>query len=371
MKLTFVVEQLALGGAETVALNLADQAMREGHAVDVVSIKAGGALRHQLPAGATPVVLSCERTGRSLRSLIRYLRSARPDGVVAFMDHVNLVTLAAARLAGVPVRVCVTVHSPYDYTVDLWSWPKRVATKALIRLLYPLADSVVCVSAGVRRSFATVVPRRRRGNMSIIYNPVADGVRVTAEPVVKEPVAGRPFRFIYVGRLAEEKDLGTLLTAFGQVASATNAELWLYGEGPMRPQLEATTAAAGLSDRVHFAGFNRDLRAIYANADCLVLCSRFESFGNVLVEALSFGCTVIATDCPVGPSEILEGGRWGTLVSVGDPASLATAMLDSARGDTPPLSTELAHHLKQFDQAVVFGKYLRAMGFPGLATDHV
>jgi glycosyltransferase involved in cell wall biosynthesis len=100
----------------------------------------------------------------------------------------------------------------------------------------------------------------------------------------------------------------------------------VLGEGPRRKDLEGLASELGIAERVHFPGFHPNPLKFIRKARLLVLPSEYEGFPNVLVEALACGTPVVSTDCPSGPSEILEGGKWGRLVPAGDPAAMAAAL---------------------------------------------
>ena len=130
----------------------------------------------------------------------------------------------------------------------------------------------------------------------------------------------------------QAKGLDVLLEAFRQITGKTAAHLVLLGEGPLRPKLESMVWDLGLAGRVHFAGFQDNPLPWIREATLLVLPSRHEGLGNVLIEALACGTQIVATDCPGGSAEILEGGKYGQLVPVDNPAALAQALLRSLNG---------------------------------------
>jgi glycosyltransferase involved in cell wall biosynthesis len=120
-----------------------------------------------------------------------------------------------------------------------------------------------------------------------------------------------------------------LLRAFARVRSARPARLVILGEGSQLRALQSLASELGIGDDVLFPGFVSNPFAYMARARAFVLSSAWEGFGNVLVEAMACGCPVISTDCPSGPAEILEGGRYGSLVPVGDPTPMAEAILET------------------------------------------
>ena len=129
----------------------------------------------------------------------------------------------------------------------------------------------------------------------------------------------------------DEKDFDVLIDALAVLRPGIEVRAIVLGEGEERAALQARINEADLADRVVLPGFVANPFAAMARADVFVLSSRQETFGNVLVEAMSLGVPVIATRCPGGPGEILEDGRWGTLVPEEDAEALAQAILDVLR----------------------------------------
>lgn len=358
-KLIFVVEKLELGGAESVALSLAAEAVERGFDVDVVALKGGGLLEGRVPPRASYTVLGKTRTSGALWALQKIFRKSSVSGIVSFGDNVNILTLLALLMSRRQIPSCVTVHSPYSYTVGTWPVIKKLIAVPLIRRLYPRATAVVCVSNGVRASLAEFSARGISRNVFVISNPVLSVDDLQLER--KQRNRDAKVRFIFVGRLAPEKDLPTLVAAFESAALIIDAELLFFGEGSERTSLERLISVSSARDRMHVRGFRADLSAIYEDAHCLVLSSKYESFGNVLLEALAYGCLVVATDCPVGPREVLENGRWGALVKVGDVPALAEAMVMAARADGGHDPIALGTYLRRFSSDQVLSEYLRAL----------
>lgn len=134
----------------------------------------------------------------------------------------------------------------------------------------------------------------------------------------------------------------------------------LLGQGENEAMLRGEAAALGIADRVIFAGFHADPSPFYATADLFALSSDYEGFGNVIVEALSFGLPVVSTNCPSGPDEILGGGRWGRLTPVGDADALARAMDEALNG--PHDREALKRRAADFAPEIAARKYLDLLG---------
>jgi glycosyltransferase involved in cell wall biosynthesis len=199
----------------------------------------------------------------------------------------------------------------------------------LAKQFYRKADCIIAVSEGVADDLVSVAGLAR-SEIRVIYNPVVTPELVArAEEPLVHPwlVPGAAPVVLGAGRLSPQKDFATLLRAFAQVRAARPVRLIILGEGELRGQLEAQAAALGVSEDIQFPGFVDNPYAYMRRAGVFVLSSAWEGFGIVLVEAMACGAPVVSTDCPVGPAEILDGGRYGPLVPVGDGGALAQSIL--------------------------------------------
>jgi glycosyltransferase involved in cell wall biosynthesis len=150
-----------------------------------------------------------------------------------------------------------------------------------------------------------------------------------------------------VGKLKRRKGFSTLLRAFARLRARRDARLIVLGEGEERPHLETLAAELGIRDAVDLHGFADNPLAYMARSDVFVLPSEWEGLPTVLIEALVCGCPVVSTDCPSGPAEILDHGRYGTLVPVGDEEALADAIL-ATLAQAPPAAL-LRERASMFD----------------------
>ena len=329
MRIAFFLPTLGGGGAERMQIHLANALAARGHGVCMVVGKAAGPVRESLSPAVQLVDLAKGRSLSALLPLARYLRRQKPQVLISALSHGNFVALLARRLAPFSrTKVIVTERNALGARLHDAGRGWRLAFPLLLRLLYPLADRVVGVSRGVSaevRAFAGL----GHDAVTTINNPT-----VTADlakqagmaPERKDLLAlDRPI-VATAGRLGPQKDQACLLRAFARSAPRHDAVLVILGEGPLRGELEGLAERLGISERVFFLGFVANPLPFLKRCKLFVLSSRYEGFGNVLVEALYCGLPIVSTDCPHGPAEILDGGRYGTLVPVGDDAALAEAM---------------------------------------------
>jgi glycosyltransferase involved in cell wall biosynthesis len=360
-----LLPDLSGGGAERVTLDLATGMLEEGVDVDLVVGSFRGPLTGSVPDGVRVVDLGVARIARALGPLRRYLQNARPDALVAGLTHANVLAILAARSVRPRVPVLVVQHNTLSLAVQHASAPADRAAPLLIRAVYPFADRVVAVSAGVADDMAarTRLPRRR---IDVVYNPmVFDRLLAAGEAPPPHPwLADDGLRVVLgVGRLQEQKDFATLIRAMSLLPD--DHRLLILGEGPERQPLTALAERLGVGDRVELLGFLSNPYPFFRHADVFVLSSRWEGLPTVLVEALAFPVSLVSTNCPSGPSEILDGGRWGELVPVGDETAIASAVLtaESSAGTRPP-EAFAAYDLRRVTQ-----QYLELIsGLPGTSV---
>lgn len=256
---------------------------------------------------------------RALR-LGRYIEEQRPDVVFTNLWQADL----AGFFASLMTRDCPAIV-PVAHNIMERGRTRHID---LIQHVLSAAAHVVAVSRGVAENVAAVadIPESR---IAVIYNPAVppELARQRAEIEPDHPWFrdGGPPVVLGVGRLAPVKDFPTLIEAFRQVLAERPCRLVILGEGPMRHELESQVSGLGLDDLVSLPGWAENPFAFMAHAGLFVLSSRHEGLSVALIEALACGCPAVSTDCPGGPSEILEDPD--LLAPVGDPAALARAML--------------------------------------------
>ena len=329
-KICFVLPSLAGGGAERVAVQVLNAL--DGSAWDrtMYLFAAEGPYLAELDddvalvSGAAP-----SRVGRWLK-LRRFIADHQPDVVVSFLSYFTV--LSAARAAASSARVVFQLGTPVSaFLTDAdfaWqrSWKKRLFTAAM-RTGFAAADLVIATSRGVAddltASFA-IDPSQVR----VIPNPIdLDAIRTAAaEPLPPEHAddSGRP-AIVAAGRLADVKNYPLLIEALALVRKSVPAHLLVLGQGEREPALRQLAADCGVADAITWCGFQGNPWKYMARADVFALTSRYEGFGNVLVEAMACGVPAVATRS-AGTDDIISDGVDGVLVARHAPDAVAAAL---------------------------------------------
>ena len=335
-RVAIFLPDLGGGGAEQQVLTVARGLAADGLDVHLVIGAARGALLGAVPPGVTLHVLGASRILAALFPLVRWLRTHRPRALLATLEHANVVAVLAASLARARVRVVLREANvaPPDAAAR-----RSPALGLAMRLAYPRAHAIAAVSGAVADAVAAGTGVART-SVHVVHNPVLDEAfaRRLAEPVrdpwLTESPRGVPV-VLGVGRLAAQKDFGTLIDAIALVARVRPVRLLVFGEGPDRAALEARIADRGLVEVVRLAGFETNPIPAMRAADVFVLPSRWEGLPGALVQAVAAGARIVATDCPGGSAEVLEGGALGELVPVGDAAAMAAAIVRRLEASAP------------------------------------
>jgi glycosyltransferase involved in cell wall biosynthesis len=333
--LVIYLPDLSGGGVERLQLDLAPLFLESGLKVTFLLCRAEGALIDEVPEEVRLISLNKRRQLAALFPLARYLRRERPTFLIAHTEHTSIIALWARSIARVSTRVVICQHNTVSAQAAHKQWQYRILL-ILFRLFLNWADALVAVSAGVADDLAASC-RIARERITVIFNGVVGGnFERNANAPLKHPwfALGIPV-IVAAGRMREQKDFATLIIAFATVARERDVRLVLLGEGPLRPSLQRLAHSLGVADRVDMPGFCSNPLPYMRAAAILVLSSRFEGFAMVLAEALACGTPVVSTDCPYGPSEILDHGRYGKLTPIGDAAALAQAILATLDAPLP------------------------------------
>ncbi|VAW79915.1 Alpha-1,4-N-acetylgalactosamine transferase PglJ [hydrothermal vent metagenome] len=405
-RIAFLLDNLSGGGAEKVILNLAAGFTRLGHPVDLLVCKAEGVLRNCIPAGVNLVplqsvssirgavaalladpagsheILGIIANRRKLPKAFRYipaisshLKQSDASLLVSALPKSNINAVLARRMSGTNTRVVIGAHIHFSVQGLEGSGRSKARVRALrpmIRRCYHQADAVVAVSKGVERDTRAYLDLCE-DRVQTIYNPVADReiIDLGDESPGHAWLDHRDVPVVLgIGRFVRQKDFPLLVRAFAELRKRRPVRLVLLGgdessneQVQHKIELEELAHELGVAEDLDMPGYKENPFPYFRRASVFALSSRFEGFGNVLVEALFCGCPVVSTDCPSGPAEILKNGEFGRLVPVGDVKAMAEALdtvLDEridgrvlrARGEEFSVDRAVANYSELFGQLV-------------------
>jgi len=331
--LAVVLRAFEGGGAQRDMILLCNALAAKGIRVVILALRVDGPLRRLLD----PAIGVAEVPGRQLRyavpGLRRLIRDTAPAVVISSEASLNLCTLVAVRTLPRAIRPKLVLREVGSPSIALRRDPylqNRIAYR-ILRRAYAYADRIVALTEGARRDLVQNFAVPDRMIAAMLTNAVVPPA-MARRLAQWDGEAGREHDLIVcIGRLSPEKDQRTLIRAVGLLPPAQPWRLAIVGDGPERPALQALARELDVADRIVFAGEVSDPFGFMMRARLAVCASVYEGLGNAVIEALACGTPVVSTDCPYGPSEILQGGRFGTLTPVGDAPAMAVAIADALR----------------------------------------
>ena len=345
-KVAIFIQDFNGGGAERMMINLANGIVDAGKEVDLLVVRNEGPFSE----------LVCNEINMSV-----YLKKNKPDVLYSTLKHVNIASIIAKKLTGVHTKIIIR-----EACHLVSSGSNRILQKIAFRLVpyfYPKANEIVAVSEGVAKSISSYcnLPLKE---ISILPNPsITDDVYEKAKELPDHDYFSEDHAEVIlgVGRLSDQKNFESLISAFSIVREKLNKNLKLIilGEGPNRAKLEQRVKKLNLSNHVSLPGFKKNPYSYMSHSSLFVLSSRYEGSPNVLVEAMACGTSVVATDCPSGPKEILEDGKFGKLTPIDNDRSLADAIYDSLQqSDKIYLKEQVKSRANDYDVHTSVKEYL-------------
>jgi glycosyltransferase involved in cell wall biosynthesis len=360
MTIAIYLPSLRGGGAERSILTLANAFAARGLAVDLVLAKAAGPFLHEVGQGVRLIDLNSRGVLASLPGLIQYLKQVKPVSVLSALSHANVIAVLARGLAGVSTRLVLSERNTLSSSITGGASVAARLLPYLMRIAYRQADAVIAVSKGVADDLAGSIDLSRE-RITVIYNPV-----VTEELLFRSKCPldhpwfspQEPPVLLAAGRLTAQKDYPTLLRAFARLRRHRVLRLVILGDGPDRKTLESMANELGVANDVCLPGFVTNPFNWMRKSAVFVLSSRWEGLPGVLIQAMACGTPVVSTNCPSGPSEVLENGRWGRLVRVGDDEGLANAISGTLDDQNRP---DVAARANAFGAENAVNRYLELL----------
>lgn len=362
-RIAFFLATSGHSGVDRLMRNLIPAVARRGYAVDQLKVRHHGPDLDDAP-GVRVVDLGSAHVYSSIPAVVRYLRHERPDVMLSDKDKVNRSAVMARALAGSGTRL--VLRSGTTISVDLAHrgafdrWLQRTS----MGRLYRGAHAVIVPSVAAARDLSAYTGLSAALVHTVPSPVLPSSILENAAPRPAHPwfMDGAPPVILGVGELSPRKDFATLVRAFARLRADRECRLVIVGRGGQLAPLQQLAAQLGVAEDVDFPGFRTDPLSFMTHAAVFALCSRWEGMPVVLIEALGCGTPVVATDCPGGSRELLDGGRLGPLVAVGDDAALASALkqLLLAPGDAAACRAAAAPY--EIESATT--AYLAAMGLP-------
>ncbi|MEM6724664.1 MAG: glycosyltransferase [Bacteroidota bacterium] len=342
-----------LGGTERISTDLVAELSK--HCTITTIIVEGTGIQYYIPPSVTVRKLSevheessrvkkVLNTFKKVRAISKIIKEYQPDAVLSFLPRSNMANILAKRFSKMKHRCVIVEHnfSSINYQKSLTGWLFLTQMKRL----YPKADIVIpnAYKLGEELVENFYVDKDK---VKMIANPyrIEDIVEKSKESIEEEVYHNDGFIFINVARFIVQKNLPLLLEAFHDVRKQRPSKLLLMGKGPDKEMLVAKIKELGLEADVILKGWTRNPFKYMKRANAFVLSSDFEGAPNVLYESMICETPIISTDCPTGPSEILEEGALGVLVPLRDRKALADAMLEMI--DKPEQANDYAQKARQ------------------------
>lgn len=366
-KVAFLVPSLNSGGAEKVVINLANFFASNGHKVWIITSREG--LYFDLVTSKVSILYLPNPTKSSLGFklfkpltqiiwLLYFLNKEQPDILMSTLISTNIIAPYAKLISWSKTKIVLRTANTFDRFRKSSLSTKEKLYIAGMKTSYALADALIANSedtANDIKEFLSISHEK----IKVIPNPVysSDCQQLSLEKTGHQWVDSGENYILSVGRLHQQKGFDTLLKAFSLLDSKYLMKLIILGIGHEEEKLKNLAKELKISGRVDFPGFRKNPYPFIKKSRIFVLSSRWEGFGNVLVEALAMGTSIVSTDCPGGPRGILENGRYGTLVDVENPKAMAKAIELLLLGEIKYSQDSLIKQAKRFSIEEVGQKY--------------
>lgn len=358
-ELVIFIPSLRGGGLEKSILRLAVALNRQNVELDLVVANTIDSV-YSVPDEVPFVNLNASRIIYTLYPLIRYLKKTKSSVLFSAGTPLNSIAIAAKLITGYPKRLVIGERNHLSSIVGHSPRFRDKLRPYLVRFLYPFADLVLAVSKSVADDVVTV-GGLQQSKVEVIHNffNIDEIVAKSTLPIGVDWIDNQQIPIlISIGRMVPQKAYDTLLKAFSLVRSQRECRLIILGDGKERVSLENLVQELEVQDDVYMPGFVQNPYSYIAKASLFVHSSLWEGLPGVLIEALACGTPIISTNSPGGASEILENGKYGTLVVPRSVTGLADAILTKL--DKPTNSEKLVERARFFSADRILQQYMKA-----------
>jgi len=334
MRVIVVTPVYALSGVPLAQIRLAKVLARIGHNVTLIIGKINKGFELPLIENIDVIVLGKKRVITMFKDIINISNSSSPDVIFSAEDHLNIIIMLASFLFRKEAKIsCSSRVTPFD-TYSKNPFKKGFYLKFLMKFLMNRADVLSCVSEDMVTQYQSLFKNSRHQRIYNIIGP--DDIEILkAEKVNHDWFNGNYEVIIGAGNLSPWKGFTDLIKAFSLIKNKKSLKLVILGDGPEKHDLVNLIYELKLEDKIQLLGNVSNPFKYFSKSSLFVLSSRVEGLPNVIVEAMMCGCKIVSYDCPTGPREILQNGKYGTLVKPGDISMLSSSMIDLLKNTLP------------------------------------
>lgn len=317
--IVFLIPSFEVGGIERSFINLANRVSEEFTHVGIWHWFNRGPLKSDINLSSVETkFINGKRLVKLFSSLVREFRTSKPDIVVTPMYMIGMVAIISKIFSTHKPKLVIGCRN--TFSVQTTS-AKRFLDKCILPILYKIfykrVDLFIAISKGVANDLKRSLSNKI--NIKVIYNPVIDK-RInefkSSSILINKESNTKQINLVSVGRLEPQKGMLELIDLFYFCYEEFNLHLTICGQGSLNIKLQEKINKYNLNSRIKLVGFSKNYLTYLSEADFFVANSQYEGFQNVIVEAMFFGTIPIVSDCPHGPSEILNNGEFGYLFSI-------------------------------------------------------
>lgn len=315
MKVCFLINNLRFGGAERVCVSLCNHWAKTHQVTLVTTYSVATSIDFELDPNISLLHLHETSNGtlniwQKIKFCRNFFRTEDFDIVVSFLTNVNLINIAAS--LGSNHKVVVSERT------NPFSRQYQMSLRILSYLFYPLADSLVVQTLGLKEQYKK--SNRLLSNIEVIPNPLSISNVPWLQKINEPPVHTARKRIVCIGRFEKGKQFIEVLDVFKFLSKKHPGLTFCFiGDGSLRESLHARISDLNMQEKIDVLGFlPQPWEHMDQKEDIFLLPSKFEGFPNALLEAMVMGVTSVAFDCPSGPKDISNQGQCAKLVPDGD-----------------------------------------------------
>lgn len=327
----FVMHRFAGGGAEKITITLANELVRRNYRVTFLVKFEDGEFISKLSNEIN--VIGMTESKKTPINFMLFLKQefeqSKYDCVFSVSLGMSTVAVLANYLSKTTINLVPVIHNSMSMTEDSYKKIKFAIMKYFDKFTY----STVVVSEDAKKEYlqCTHIPSQK---VTTIYNPV--DINEVKEKMNQEPrhewlIDKEIPVIVSAGRLSIAKNYPFMLEVMKELLKYQQARLIILGKGEMLEELIQYAKKLKIEEYVDFHGFTQNPYTYFKNADCFLMTSDYEGLPTVMIEALACGSTVVSTDCISGPREILENGKYGHLIPIGDKDKMVQALIETLR----------------------------------------